>query len=384
MFQGEDFLYIWNMKNFLLVAIFSLSIFACGDDQPAQTDAPVVLPPVDIKLDTLIANLVNPWGLDFLPNGQIVYTQRSGTMWLYSAGKSNEIVGLPEIESTGQGGLMDVRVDPDFANTRAIFYSATNAEGGVYSTALYRGELNGTALTNVVKLFRAEPMNTSGFHFGSRIEFDDSGRIYLSLGERNQKATAQDPTNHNGTVVRLNKDGSIPSDNPYFNDDFAKDEIFTYGHRNPQGMARNPANGSIWVHEHGPKGGDEVNILKAGANYGWPIATYGLDYDGTVISNDTFVEGTVLPIHYWVPSIAPCGMAFYWSDSIPQWKGDVFLGALAGKHLNRLDVEGSEIVDEERLLEGMARFRAVRQGHDGYLYFLTEGPGLLCRFRPKR
>jgi glucose/arabinose dehydrogenase len=371
------------MKYFFAFITITLGLISCDDNQTAQADDPVVLPPVDIQLDTLLTNLVNPWGLDFLPGGEILYTQRSGSMWLFKNGSSTEVTGLPPIESVGQGGLMDVRIDPGFDSNNWVFYSATNSEGGVYSTALYRGELSGTSLINVQKLFQAEPMNTSGFHFGSRIEFDESGHIYLSLGERNDKQSAQNPNNHNGTVVRLNKDGSIPSDNPYFNDDFAADEVFTYGHRNPQGMARNPADGSIWVHEHGPKGGDEVNILEIGANYGWPIATYGIDYDGSIISNDTFVEGTVLPIHYWVPSIAPCGMAFYWSDSIPQWKGDVFLGALAGKHLNRLEVNGSEVTDEERLLEGMARFRAVRQGPDGYLYFLTEGPGLLCRFRPQ-
>ena len=350
-----------------------------------QNGSEMPFTPVDLKLDTLISGLINPWGMDFLPNGNIIFTQRNGKMSILDAnGTLSELSGMPSIVSTGQGGLLDVILHPDYESNGWIYFSASASEGNGFSTALFRGKLNGLALEQVEKIFQSEPISTSGVHFGNRIVFDDQKHIYLCFGDRGSQALAQNNSNHAGTVVRLNEDGSIPSDNPFVGTNGAKAEIWSYGHRNPQGMVRHRETGEIWLHEHGPQGGDEINIIEKGQNYGWPLATFGINYNGTPVSKDTFVEGTILPVYYWVPSIAPCGMDFYLSDSIPQWKGNLFIGALAGKHLNMLEVNGRTIVNETRLLQDFARFRCVRQGPDGYLYFLTEGPGLMCRFRPKK
>ena len=378
------------MKKIFLACIVGLmSLSACKDDatdNPTNNTGnnPVNLDPVELQLDTLVTGLTRPWGIEFIENGKVLITERAGTLLLWDGVSTQSVNGLPsEIYPQGQGGLLDVRKHPNYESNKLIYFCGSAGQGTSVSTTLYRGVLNGRDLSNVEKLFEATPRNTSGAHFGSRIVFDDKGHVYLSLGERNNLQSAQDKTNHNGSVIRLNDDGSIPADNPFYNEANAQKEIFTYGHRNVQGMTVHPTNGEIWTHEHGPRGGDEINILEAGNNYGWPIATYGIDYDGDTISKDTFVDGTVLPIYYWIPAIAPCGMDFYYSDSIPQWKGHLFLGALAGKHLNHLSIENNAVVEEERLLPGMARFRSVRQGPDGYLYFTTEAPGMLMRYRPK-
>lgn len=376
---------------FLSFSLFSIATFfnSCKEEDNSmdkeQNGSEMPLTPVDLQLDTLISGLINPWGMDFLPNGNIIFTQRNGKMSILDAnGTLSELSGMPSIVSTGQGGLLDVILHPDYESNGWIYFTASASEGNGFSTALFRGKLNGLALEQVEKIFQSEPISTSGVHFGNRIVFDDQKHIYLCFGDRGSQALAQNNSNHAGTVVRLNEDGSIPSDNPFVGTNGAKAEIWSYGHRNPQGMVRHRETGEIWLHEHGPQGGDEINIIEKGQNYGWPLATFGINYNGTPVSKDTFVEGTVLPVYYWVPSIAPCGMDFYLSDSIPQWKGNLFIGALAGKHLNMLEVNGMTIANETRLLQDFARFRCVRQGPDGYLYFLTEGPGLMCRFRPKK
>ena len=376
------------MKNqYVLVALIVLlaGISACNDGQKMDTPVDVNkdLEPVDVLLDTLLSNLNAPWGIEFIQEN-ILITDKNGGLYIFNGDQLSQVTGVPEFRRVGQGGLLDVRKHPNFEQTGWIYLcgSAGPSNNNV-STALYRGVLNGNNLSSIELLFQAKPQNSSGAHFGSRIVFDNQGKLYLGLGERFDMQTAQDLSNHNGSVIRLNDDGTIPTDNPFINDNDAQNEIWTYGHRNIQGMTIHPTTGEIWTHEHGPKGGDEVNILKNGANYGWPLATYGIDYDGEIISNDTFVPGTELPVYYWVPSIAPCGMDFYYSDSIPQWKGSLFIGALAGKHLNRLEIENNLVLEEERLLQNLARFRAVRQGPDGYLYAVTEKPGMLLRFRPK-
>lgn len=362
-----------------------LMVQACKDDAdtPADGNSNTTVLPVDIKMDTIIQGIYNPWGFDFIDENTIIFTDRDRGIFVWDGNAKTNVANTPAASTSGQGGYLDITLHPDFENNRLIYFSMSRSDGSGVSTALYRAEFNApSSFVNPELLFQATPRNSSGLHFGSRIAFDDNGHVFLSLGERFAMQTAQQTTNHNGTVVRLNDDGSVPEDNPFYNDPPNQPEIWTYGHRNVQGMAVHPETGDIWTHEHGPKGGDEVNILEKGANYGWPLASYGIDYDGDTITSDTFVEGTIAPIHYWVPSIAPCGMAFYWSDSIPQWKGDLFLGALAGQHLNHLKVSNDDVLEEERMLQGMARFRAVRQGPDGYLYFAMENPGMLCRFRP--
>lgn len=366
----------------LLVGIFCM--YSCKDKTDAEP-APVILglDSVDVVLDTLHEGLSAPWGIEFVDDN-ILITEKSGELLLWNGTTATPITGVPAFRRIGQGGLLDVRAHPDFATNNYIYLcgSGGNSNNAV-STMLYRGELNETALSNVELLFTATPQNNSGAHFGSRILFDNAGMLYLSLGDRNNLSSAQDLSNHNGSVIRLHDDGSIPTDNPFVDNNNAENEIWTYGHRNVQGMTLHPTSGEIWTHEHGPRGGDEVNILQKGANYGWPLASFGIDYSGDTITSDTAVEGTLQPLHYWVPSIAPCGMDFYYSDSIPQWKGNLFIGALAGQHLNMLTIENNKVVAEERLLQNMARFRAVRQGPDGALYMVTESPGMLLRLRPE-
>lgn len=372
-----------------IFSVFVLFYASCKEDESSNENGQIInetLPaaPVDLSMDTLISGLSNPWGMDFLPDDRIIFTQRNGKMSLLEPdGSTKELSGMPAIVSTGQGGLLDVMLHPEYANNGWIYFSASAQEGSGFSTALFRAQLIGDALVSVEKLFQSEPLSSSGVHFGNRMVFDDENHVYLCFGDRGSQALAQNNSNHAGTVVRLNDDGSVPGDNPFIGIEGVKPEIWSYGHRNPQGMVLHPETGEIWLHEHGPQGGDELNLIEKGQNYGWPLATFGINYNGTPVSSDTFVEGTVLPIKYWVPSIAPCGMDFYMSDSIPQWKGNLFLGALAGKHLNMLEIGGNKVINETRLLEGFARFRCVRQGPDGYLYFLTEGPGLMCRFKPK-
>jgi len=373
-------------KQLLLTTLIVVSFIHCGNDDTAnQPNNPFVIEEVDLQLDTLASGLQNPWALDFLPDGSILICERPGNLIRFENGNLTTITGLPQIEAVGQGGLMDILLHPDYANNQSLFFTATTPATGGYSTGLYKANFNETtnALENVEMIYQATPINWSQGHFGSRIVIDEEGYIFLALGERQIPEMAQDNTNSSGTVVRLHQDGTIPSDNPFVNDPTIASEIWSYGHRNPQGMDIHPETGKIWLHEHGPQGGDEINIVEKGGNYGWPIATYGINYDGTIISEDTFVVGTILPIYYWIPSIAPCGMGFYNSDSIPQWKGSLFLGALAGWHLNRLDLDDESVVAEYRLLQDFGRFRAVKQGPDGYLYFLTEGNGgLFCRYRP--
>jgi len=365
---------------------------SCKDEggETTQDDTPVIFPPVEITLDTVLTGMNRPWGFEFLDDRRMVLTDRDLGLYLFQNNQDiasedvfEKITGVPAAATNGQGGYFDVVKHPDYKNNKLIYFCLSYDEGGKFSTALFRAELDVLpVLNNVEKLFQATPMNTSALHFGSRITFDGQGHVFLSLGERGSMNTAQETTNHNGSIIRLNEDGSVPTDNPLYNTNAQKPEIWSYGHRNVQGMAIHPESGRIWAHEHGPKGGDEINIIEKGANYGWPLASYGIDYDNTIITNDTFIEGTVLPIYYWVPSIAPCGMNFYYSDSIPQWKGNLFLGALAGNHLNRLVLDGEKVIEEERLRQGMGRIRAVKQGPDGYLYFTKEQPGILMRYRP--
>lgn len=376
------------MKKLTILSLFALSAFSfssCSDNPEVREPVDIAkdLDPVEVVLDTLTTSLSAPWGLEFIGN-DVLITDKSGDLLLWNGNNLITVTGTPTFRRVGQGGLLDVRKHPDFDNNKLIYLCGSAGPSSTeVSTTLFRAQLNGSSLSNFQLLFQADPQNSSGAHFGSRISFDRDGYLYLSLGERYDLQSAQDITNHNGSVIRLNDDGSIPNDNPFVRTPGAQQEIYTYGHRNVQGMAVHPTTGEIWTHEHGPRGGDEINILKPGANYGWPLATYGIDYNGGTITTDTFVEGTELPLYYWVPSIAPCGMDFYYSDSIPQWKGSLFLGALAGQHLNRLEIENNQVVNEERLLQNMARFRAVRQGPDGYLYAVTERPGMLLRFRPK-
>lgn len=344
----------------------------------------------DFRVETVAAGLEHPWGLAFLPDGAMLVTERPGRLRLVGADGtvSAPIQGVPEVFAAGQGGLLDVAPHPDFADNGLVYlsYAARDAAGQA-GTEVARGILDRESLTlsGVETIFAVDPKTGGRAHYGSRLLFADDGRLYVTTGDRYSfMREAQNPGNHLGTIVRLDDTGAAPADNPFATGSGGRPEVFSYGHRNVQGIAEHPQTGAIWAHEHGPRGGDEVNILKPGANYGWPAITYGVDYSGAVISDKTAAPGMEQPVVYWDPSIAPSGMAFYTGDRFPQWQGDLFVGALAGAHLRRLDLDGDRVTGQEELLTGLgARIRDVVDGPDGALYVLTDADdGRILRLVP--
>ena len=335
----------------------------------------------------VVDGLAGPWSLAFLPDGRMLVTEKQGRLRVVKDGKlePQAIEGLPEVAVHGQGGLHDVVLHPQFSSNQLVYlaYAARGSDG--VGTELARGKLAGGRLEGVQVLFRQSPKGTGGNHFGGRIVFDRQGFVYLTLGDRGQMPRAQRPDDHAGSVIRLHDDGRVPKDNPFTGKPEWKPEKFTLGNRNMQGAALHPKTGEVWVHEHGPQGGDEVNVIRAGRNYGWPVITYGVNYGiGTKIGEGiTKKEGMEQPLHYWVPSIAPSGMAFYAGDKFPKWQGDLFVGALRDQMIVRLRFEGEKLVKEERLLKGaVGRIRDVRAGPDGLIYFLDESNGVLARLEP--
>jgi glucose/arabinose dehydrogenase len=320
----------------------------------------------------------------FLPDGRILVTERAGEIRIIKDGKlsAEKISGVPAVYAQGQGGLLDIALHPDYNTNGWIYlsYSKPGQDGG--GTTIARAKLNGNTLTDLQELFSAQPFGSSAVHFGSRIVFDGKGYMFFSSGERGTKENAQNLGNHLGKVLRLHDDGKVPTDNPFVNTEGAKPEIWSYGHRNPQGLIYDKETNSLWDLEHGPKGGDELNLVEKGKNYGWPVITYGINYDGTPITDIKEKEGMEQPIRYWVPSIAPCGMALLNSDRYPGWKNNIFVGALAHQHVARVELSNGSYVKEEKLLDKIGRVRAVSQSPDGYLYVATEGPGLLVRLVP--
>jgi glucose/arabinose dehydrogenase len=341
-----------------------------------------------VRVVTLVQGLEHPWSLAFLPDGRMLVTERPGRLRIVGAdGKldPNPVWGLPRVEEFGQGGLLDVALHPKFRENALVYLSfAARGQGGV-GTEVVRGRLQGKQLVDVQTVFRAEPKSGGGRHFGSRLVFDRDGLLYVTLGDRGEQDRAQKLDDHAGKIVRLADDGRVPADNPLRGKAGAKPEIFSLGNRNVQGAALNPQTGALWAHEHGPQGGDEVNIIRAGTNYGWPVITYGVNYGiGTKIGEGTEKPGMAQPIWKWVPSIAPSGMAFYEGDKFPKWKGDLFVGALKDRMLVRLKLDGEKIVKEERMLrDTVGRVRDVREGPDGSLYLLTDSSdGALVRLEP--
>jgi aldose sugar dehydrogenase len=385
-----------NRRAVFLVVLLAGAIavvsgrFAYSELPPAQSKAPAPVAKSSFKVETVAGDLANPWALQFLPDGRFLVTERSGQMRVISPdGKSKiTIGGLPTIAEVGQGGLLDVALDPRFADNRLIYFTFAEPRGGSLngtSVARARLELDDKAgtLQNLKVIFRQEPAFSGGLHFGSRLAFADDGTLFVTLGERFQRDAAQDLTKHFGKVVRITTDGAPPADNPKFNTPSAVG-VWSLGHRNQQSAAIHPTTRKLWTVEHGPRGGDEINIVESGRNYGWPVIGYGIDYSGVPIHASTHGEGLEQPVYVWRPSIAPSGMAFYTGDRFPAWKGNLFVGALAGQHLTRLVLNGDRVVAEERLLAGLnERIRDVRQGPDGNLYVLTDSPrGQLIRLVP--
>jgi len=339
------------------------------------------------RVVTLVRGLEHPWSVAFLPDGRMLVTEREGRLRVVRDGRLDPqpVSGLPNVAARGQGGLFDVVLHPNFAANGLVYlsYVARGADG--VGTELARGRLAGARLENVQVLFRQTPKGSTGRHFGGRIVFDRAGYVYLTLGDRGEMERAQRPNDHAGSVIRLHDDGRVPADNPFVGRPGWKPEKYTLGNRNMQGAALHPETGLLWTHEHGPQGGDEVNVMRAGVNYGWPVITFGVNYGiGTKIGEGTAKPGMAQPIHTWVPSIAPSGMAFYTGDAFPRWRGNLFVGALRDRMLVRLVLDGEKVVREERLLQGvLGRIRDVRTGPDGLIYLLSdESDGVLARIEP--
>ena len=366
----------------LLLAAAVLSANALASSPVVQTEDYAV------RVVTVVRGLEHPWGLAFLPDGRMLVTERPGRLRVVGAdGKLDPtpVAGLPSVEEFGQGGLLDVVLHPKFKENGLVYLSyAARGQGGV-GTEVARGRLQGNQLVDVRTIFRAEPKSGGGRHFGSRLVFDRQGLLYITLGDRGEQDRAQKLDDHAGKIVRLTDDGRIPDDNPFRGKAGAKPEVYSLGNRNVQGAALHPQSGALWAQEHGPQGGDEVNIIRAGTNYGWPVITYGVNYGiGTKIGEGTEKPGMAQPIWKWVPSIAPSGMAFYEGDKFPKWKGDLFVGALKDRLLVRLKLDGERVAREERMLrDSLGRIRDVRAGPDGYLYLLTDSSdGALVRLEP--
>lgn len=331
----------------------------------------------DIALDIGI-----PWGMVQLPSGEMLVTERSGDMYLVQpSGEKAKIGGLPEIEATRQGGLLDIALHPDYTNQPWVYftYASTVGKGDGSNTALMRAKLNAnkTSLVDNQLLYKGQDNTDKGFHFGSRIAFDNNGYVYFSIGDRGERdVKPQDLSLDGGKIYRLHLDGNVPEDNPFVNNKNAKSATFSYGHRNPQGLIKHPETGEIWSHEHGPRGGDELNKIEAGKNYGWPVISYGINYSGTSFTDITEKEGMEQPKLYWDPSIAPSGMAYITSDKYPQWQGKMLLGSMKFAHLVVVELDGDKPVSQNKVLEGIGRVRNVYQGSDGYIYLGIDGSGI--------
>jgi aldose sugar dehydrogenase len=346
-----------------------------------------------VRVVTVATGLEYPWSLAFLPDGRLLVTERPGRLRVLTKDgrlDPKPVEGLPRIDPQGQGGLMDVVPHPDFARNGWVYWTyAQRGEGNRNGTELARGKLAGGPGTyrmeQVQVLFRMQPKTSAGRHFGSRLVFDRDGALYMTLGDRGEQDQAQDLADHRGKILRLSEDGKPAPRNPFLDRSNARPEIFSYGHRNVQGAALHPGTGALWVAEHGPQGGDELNLVRAGVNYGWPVITYGVNYGiGTKIGEGTAKPGMAQPQKHWIPSPALSGMAFYQGDKFPRWRGDLLIGALRGQALIRVRLDGERVVADEFLLNGtLPRIRDVRVGPDGYVYLLgDQSDGSVLRLEP--
>ncbi len=373
----------------LTIALSLLALVSIGTQAADFTSAKHTF-----RVDVVVEGLDHPWGMAFLPGGDLLITERSGKLRRVHDGNLLEqsISGLPEIHAIDQGGLLGITLHPQFATNNMLYLSYTGGSYGDYGTEVIRGTLDDMTLKDTKVIFKALPKQDGGYHFGSRLQFAPDGKLFITLGDRGARPsqgrgqTAQQLDTHLGSLIRINDDGSVPTDNPFVNRPGAKPEIYSYGHRNMQGIALHPQTQLIWTHEHGPQGGDEININRPGANYGWPVITYGVNYViGTSIGEGTHLAGMEQPVYKWVPSIAPSGMLFYSADRFPGWQGNLFVGSLKFGLLVRLELEGDRVISEERLLDfQFGRIRDVVQGPEGDIWLLTDDTnGKLLRVSPR-
>jgi glucose/arabinose dehydrogenase len=382
-----------NLKNLcsLLMGVLVMSFTSCSEKQEDSTQREpspfaTVTEKMTIKVDTLFTEFENPWGMTWLPDGRMLVVERKGEILVFKDDKftGEKLSGVPETREVNQAGMLDIALHPDYANTGWIYLAYSRPQGDGDVLVISRAKLEGNNMHSVEEIFVCGPEWKGGRHFGSRIIFDNEGYLYFSNGDKGSRpANAQELDNDHGKIHRIKDDGSIPADNPFVDTPGANASIWTYGNRNPQGMVYDAENDRIWSVEHGPKGGDELNLIEKGNNYGWPVISYGINYDGTILTELTEKEDMEQPVTYWVPSIATCGMTLVTSDKYPAWKGNILVGGLAGQQIARVEMEGVKVVGEETLLKDIGRVRQVSQSPDGYIYALVEATGLMVKLIPQ-
>ncbi|MDQ3291867.1 MAG: PQQ-dependent sugar dehydrogenase [Bacteroidota bacterium] len=373
---------------YLLILLAAFGTLAATSPLPhsSKSKPEVVADSTTFTVDKLYEGFNNPWGMAWLPDGRLLVTERAGQILVFKNNKftGEKLTGVPEVFAEGQGGLLDIKLHPDYNKNKWIYISYSKPVEGGATTAIMRFKLQGNQLVEKKDIFLAKPYLKANFHFGSRIIFDKDKFLYFSSGERGTQPKVQELDNDHGKIHRIYDDGRIPQDNPFVNQKGAHPSIWTYGHRNPQGMVYDAENNRIWAIEHGPKGGDELNLIQKGKNYGWPKTSYGINYDGTILTEYKEMAGVENPVRYWVPSIGPCGMTMVTSNRFPDWKGNLLIGALAFRHIARVQLDGTKYVKEQKLVQDIGRVRSVAEGPDGYIYAITVGPGLLIKLTPSK
>jgi glucose/arabinose dehydrogenase len=376
---------IFNLSVLLII----LSNFSCAQDlKPldSEADNSILVDESNYEMELIFEDENIIWSIEFFEDNSILAAVKSGSLFHYINGEKIEIGGLPEIYLRGQGGLMDIVLHPDFKENNWLYFSYasedTGEKGG--NTTISRAKLINNNLVDLEVLYKASPNTRKGQHFGGRLTFDNENYLYFSVGDRgNRDVYPQDINLDGGKIYRINDDGSIPSDNPFFNNPNAKKAIYSYGHRNPQGMFKHPITGKIWTNEHGPRGGDEINIIKKGKNYGWPKITYGINYSGTTITKNKSLPKMEQPLYYWLPSIAPSSFEYISSDIYPNWKGSLLAGALVFKYIERIGLKNDKVVYRSKIAENLGRPRDIKQGPDGFVYVSIEGKGVY-KILPKK
>jgi aldose sugar dehydrogenase len=383
-----------TLKNlsFVLATGLAFGLFSCGGNtEKAEVIEPspfaVETEKLTIQVDTLFTEFENPWGMTWLPDGTMLVTEKKGEILIFKDDKftGEKLTGVPEVSAVNQAGLLDITIHPKYTDNGWIYMSYARKQGKGEVLVISRAKLNGNALEGLEEVFVCGPEWEGGRHFGSRIVFDNDGYLFFSNGDKGSRpANAQELDNDHGKIHRIYDDGRIPEDNPFVGTAGASPSIWTYGNRNPQGMIYDKANNRLWAVEHGPKGGDELNLIEKGKNYGWPVISYGINYDGTILTELKEKEGMEQPVTYWVPSIATCGMTLVTSDKYPEWKGNVLVAGLAGMQIARVELDGTKSVGQETMLKDIGRVRQVSESPNGHIYAVTEATGLMVKLIPQR